>query len=224
MMTATSEKVCYFFKYGFCKFLDKCKFRHEKALCRKDHCEIQNCASRHPKKCRYFEEFGMCKFGDYCLFSHEIDIAAGKDEVKKLEEKVEAISKLLDEKESNTKCTEEQQNEEINQLNKKLVEMEIIVEDLKDQILIISKKLHQSECLSTVTTTSASSLKQSHPADTTRLTTDCLKTSQTDQTVECCVHRCCPGRGDHNRPPDKSQCCYHRCKKYPHYIQRKPGH
>ena len=49
-----------------------------------------------------------------------------------------------------------------------------------------------------------------------------VNTSQVAHAVECCNHRCCPGRGDHNRPPDKSQCCYHRCKKFPHYIQRKP--
>ena len=67
-MAAIAENVCYFFKFGFCKYVDKCKYKHEK-----ENCEIEKCASRHPKSCRYFKEFGMCKFGDYCLFNHNVN-------------------------------------------------------------------------------------------------------------------------------------------------------
>ena len=55
--------VCQHHKYGFCKFLDKCKYKHVKENCNDKSCEINDCVKRHPMLCRYFKEFARCKFG-----------------------------------------------------------------------------------------------------------------------------------------------------------------
>ena len=50
--------VCQHHKYGFCKFLDKCKYKHVNENCNDKSCEINDCEKRHPMLCRYFKEFG----------------------------------------------------------------------------------------------------------------------------------------------------------------------
>ena len=68
-----AENVCFFNKFGYCKFLDKCRKRHELRICENGYCEIKECSYRHPKECRFWKEFRMCKFGDYCYFNHKIN-------------------------------------------------------------------------------------------------------------------------------------------------------
>ena len=62
--------VCYYFKYGHCKFQSNCRNKHVEDLCENPSCEIAACEKRHPKKCKYFLNFGRCKFL-YCSYKHE---------------------------------------------------------------------------------------------------------------------------------------------------------
>ena len=92
----TMENVCYFNKFGFCKFLQKCRFRHVDKLCEEENCEIKSCSSRHPKACRYFSEFKMCKFGEYCRFAHKVSADDSQCGMEDIVEKVETIKKVCE--------------------------------------------------------------------------------------------------------------------------------
>ena len=65
-----NKVLCLFNKYGFCKYLDKCRKKHNKEICDNPDCEVDKCVKRHPKTCRYYKEYERCKFGDYCSFKH----------------------------------------------------------------------------------------------------------------------------------------------------------
>ena len=62
--------LCNFFKFGHCKFGDRCKKTHVKEKCNNASCETLKCAKRHPIECKYYKEFGRCKFGVYCDYDH----------------------------------------------------------------------------------------------------------------------------------------------------------
>ena len=93
-----AENVCFFNKFGYCKFLDKCRKRHELRICENGNCEIKECSYRHPKECRLWKEFRMCKFGDYCYFNHKINDDrndAFECEVKIYRKKIETLENML---------------------------------------------------------------------------------------------------------------------------------
>ena len=119
----TMENVCYFNKFGFRKFLQKCRFRHVDKLCEEENCEIKSCLSRHPRFCRYFSEFKMCKFGDYCRFAHKVSADDSKCGMEDIVEKVETIKKVLSEHEigmENRKAISTSMHESIQNLTLKL--------------------------------------------------------------------------------------------------------
>ena len=93
-----AQNVCFFNKYGFCKYSDKCRKYHEKELCEKSNCEIRECSFRHPRICKFFRDWGFCKFGEWCMFSHKNNKnnAVKNDEVKKLERKLKDIELELE--------------------------------------------------------------------------------------------------------------------------------
>ena len=62
--------VCLHFKFGYCKFKELCRNRHEEALCENVKCDVQSCDLRHPKHCKYHLKYGFCKF-NACLYKHE---------------------------------------------------------------------------------------------------------------------------------------------------------
>ena len=63
-------EICTHYKYGYCRYLEKCRKRHVKEKCNNSACDIASCTSRHPKICRYWRDYGFCKFGEYCYYSH----------------------------------------------------------------------------------------------------------------------------------------------------------
>ena len=65
-----AEIVCKYWKFGHCKFKDKCRYVHYDALCNMDNCDVRNCSLRHPKTCRYFRNYGRCKYSP-CSYSHD---------------------------------------------------------------------------------------------------------------------------------------------------------
>ena len=67
-----SQNVCFYNKYGYCKYAEKCRKFHEKETCEKSNCEITECKLRHPIMCKYFRDYGFCKFTDWCKFSHKL--------------------------------------------------------------------------------------------------------------------------------------------------------
>ena len=83
---ATQSNICFFNKYGFCKYLEKCKRYHENTICEKIKCEKRECPLRHPRVCRFYRDLGFCKFSEWCKFSHNDD--------KSREEKNEDVKSL----------------------------------------------------------------------------------------------------------------------------------
>ena len=68
-----AHNICFYNKYGFCKYLETCRKYHENKKCDKFNCEIRECDLRHPKVCKFFRDLGFCKFSEWCKFSHKID-------------------------------------------------------------------------------------------------------------------------------------------------------
>ena len=67
----SSKQVCKYFKYGYCKFTDKCRNLHNTKICDKTTCDVKMCNFRHPKTCKFHIEFQHCKFGEWCLYRHK---------------------------------------------------------------------------------------------------------------------------------------------------------
>ena len=51
------------------------------------------CRKRHPRPCRYFSAFQRCKFGEYCAFNHELTIDPILQQIKVMNERMEALKK-----------------------------------------------------------------------------------------------------------------------------------
>ena len=92
-----TQNTCFFNKYGFCKYLDKCRRYHENKKCEKLDCEIRDCPLRHPKVCRFFRDFRFCKFGEWCKFSHEVlrNASSSNEEIERLQNKLMAVENDL---------------------------------------------------------------------------------------------------------------------------------
>ena len=100
-MAEENQNVCYFNKYGFCKFKLTCKRYHNMKICSNKSCEKRLCSLRHPKPCRYYREIGYCKFGEWCLFQHEdSDKKDIEEAVEKLDAKMDAFEKCVNEKDT----------------------------------------------------------------------------------------------------------------------------
>ena len=94
-----AQNVCRYFKFGYCKFTDKCKYMHVKELCRNSSCEIKCCNLRHPKICKFFRDYNRCKFGEWCCFKHITNNtnvnAVSTEEIKK---EIENLQTIINEK------------------------------------------------------------------------------------------------------------------------------
>ena len=87
------KQVCRKFKYGYCKYGDKCYFRHVKDICSDKNCNVFNCERRHPRKCNFFGEYGKCKFTTYCSYKHEKQVNATEnaEKIKTIETQLKTI-------------------------------------------------------------------------------------------------------------------------------------
>ena len=97
ILKMATQNICFYNKYGFCKYLEKCRKFHETTNCEKLSCKIRDCPLRHPKICKFFRDFGFCKFSEWCKFSHNIDKTThtDNDEVKKLKDKLKSVETEL---------------------------------------------------------------------------------------------------------------------------------
>ena len=128
---ATHQNVCFFNKYGYCKFLKKCRKYHEDKNCEKIDCEISECSFRHPIMCKFFQDFGFCKFGEWCKFAHKDHKVTSKNdmEIHELKNKLQTVKKEL-----------ERNGEKIMQLETNFHEMQIKIKEKEQTISKINKK------------------------------------------------------------------------------------
>ena len=144
-----TQNVCFYNKYGYCKYAEKCRKFHEKETCEKSICEITECKLRHPIMCKYFRDYGFCKFTDWCKFSHKMVTNNDRnDEVKKLEKNLEALENKVKSKDEKIVKLES----EIDYLKQKFIEMEEnikvkddLINDLVLRIKVVEQKQNSSE-------------------------------------------------------------------------------
>ena len=90
-----TQNVCRYFKFGFCKYLEKCRFPHVKEICESQECDVKSCTLRHPRICSYYRDYNRCKFGEWCCFKH-----AETNEIsdKEIVNRINNLEKLIAEK------------------------------------------------------------------------------------------------------------------------------
>ena len=92
-----NEKTCRYNKFGYCKYGEKCNFRHINEKCVTTNCNINDCEKRHPKICIFKRKYGQCKCTTYCRYDHEKpqDILENSDKILELEKKIKIYIKIL---------------------------------------------------------------------------------------------------------------------------------
>ena len=95
-----TQDICFYNKYGFCKYLETCRKKHENSICEKKDCEIMKCNLRHPKECKFYRDYGFCKFSEWCRFSHNNSNArknlSENDEIKKLKDNLKTVETVIE--------------------------------------------------------------------------------------------------------------------------------
>ena len=91
------QKVCEFFKFGFCKFKSMCRKQHILEKCSNNECDIKSCSLRHPRTCRYYRDIGFCKLCEWCQFKHE-GVSKGLQEVNEISDRMKNVEKQIEEK------------------------------------------------------------------------------------------------------------------------------
>ena len=86
------KKICYFYKFNFCK-KDDCKYFHSSEVC-DGKCNIKMCLKRHPQTslCMYHTMFEACRNKKSCKFRHETPVHEVKeDEIRILQSKLQKL-------------------------------------------------------------------------------------------------------------------------------------
>ena len=71
-LVSGDANVCKHFKFGFCKFGERCNKHHLKEICQTEDCNLKTCNKRHPKICKFFSVNQVCKFSDACCYKHKL--------------------------------------------------------------------------------------------------------------------------------------------------------
>ena len=94
-----AQNVCRYFKFGFCKFTDRCRFLQLEEICGNPSCEIRGCNLRHPQVCEIFEDYNRCKFGVFCCFNYITNNTnADTISTEVIRKEIEALQKIINEK------------------------------------------------------------------------------------------------------------------------------
>ena len=111
-----NDFICNFNKYGYCKFSDKCRYRHVNEFCIDIDCIASTCWQRHPRSCDYFRKYNYCKFGQFCAYSHESnnDECDVRHDLTEMKVELEAFSIEMKEK-----------SEEVMKLKTRILELEV---------------------------------------------------------------------------------------------------
>ena len=138
-----SQKLCRYFKKGFCKNRERCRYSHKVEHCEdwlrsESDCKKQHCKGRHVVTC-LFNSIDKCRFGPRCQYIHrespknelrqELDLIKG-DNIT-LKQTIMDLTKLVSELKAN-----------MDQLKEKGVERDVVEQKMcvtKDEVTIIIK-------------------------------------------------------------------------------------
>ena len=145
------QNVCRFNKYGYCKFGDKCHFRHNNVICVTKKCSVFDCDKRHPVVCKYFMNFRKCKYSN-CAFKHKNLNEVNNNDAKikmiecKLNEMVSGetnknIEKKLEAFEKNYESKIEALETHLKKINKTLEEKDTLISSFEKLFKEINHKL-----------------------------------------------------------------------------------
>ena len=95
MAVINCENICLYNKFEYCKYKEKCKYRHIKENCERTGCEGGNCIQRHPRKCSYYHLYKQCKFNDYCSFKHENNWTETVNNVRDIDKRIEEFDEKI---------------------------------------------------------------------------------------------------------------------------------
>ena len=135
----TQARVCFKFKFGFCKFKERCVYRYVTLVCEDYQCDVSKCEKRHPKLCRYYRDYKRCKFTVGCLYKHENQYDIFEKIEKKLEEvkcnhnskDIPKITKNVEEKLERMESLIELQRKQIEENNSKIACLELRLDELE---------------------------------------------------------------------------------------------
>ena len=138
-----SQKLCRYFKKGFCKSRERCRYSHKVEHCEdwlrsESDCKKQHCKDRHVVTC-LFNSIDKCRFGPRCQYIHrkspknelrqELDLIKG-DNIT-LKQTIMDLTKLVSELKAN-----------MDQLKEKGVERDVVEQNMcvtNDEVTIIIK-------------------------------------------------------------------------------------
>ena len=137
-----SSNICRKNKFGFCKFSEKCHFRHINEKCEVKQCSSWQCEKRHPKVCKHYRDLGYCKFTTFCKFDHKKQKhnAENGDRISKIEKKLEEIDTI--------KTSEQQEcrdTSKIDDLENMVNQLEIKIEEKDEAIAELTNRLKEME-------------------------------------------------------------------------------
>ena len=143
-----NQNVCRYFKFGYCKFGEKCRNLHIEEKCCDNQCEIVNCDKRHPKPCNFYRDYGRCKYLQYCKYEH---VQQGNNIItEEYKIKIDNLEKIVVEKDSLIrkliKETEENK-EKLNVFEKDLNIKENIIKEMSEKFNQINEKVATFESL-----------------------------------------------------------------------------
>ena len=69
-MSEVKKNICKYNTFGFCKFREYCRKRHENKVCDNQNNCNRECIKRHPKECKTFNKSGKCRFNEDCAYQH----------------------------------------------------------------------------------------------------------------------------------------------------------
>ena len=136
------NKKCPYYNRGYCKFGDRCNYKHLDKVCDDINCNEESCDKRHPYPCK----FGLrCKLNrkKICLYWH-VTFAPGDSKIdaleKKLDKKIGALEKRVAPGDEKMDALEKKLNKKLGVLENRVKEMEIHSENKDREIENIKKK------------------------------------------------------------------------------------
>ena len=138
------EQICRYNKFGYCKYGDKCHFRHINEKCVTKDCNISDCEKRHPKICIFIRRFGRCKFTTYCSYDHEKP-KENDEKISELEKKVENLEKFIEKIEPSDKNLAKIVDNKVEALEVLITMLRKTLEEKDEQVSALVKKFDYLE-------------------------------------------------------------------------------
>ena len=147
-----SQIVCFFNKFGFCKYNEKCRHLHVNEICEDSACDISNCNLRHPKICNWYRQYKKCKFSEYCAYIHvESNMENLVKEKEKMSEYIvnnDKAFKVIDDKvtESQEKILQlEAKFDKVKIIENQINNKDVFIQDLQKRVKIMEISLTEKD-------------------------------------------------------------------------------